>query len=407
MNDLRRWSRRILPGLSVGVVLVAVLAAGGVAYVERRHQQAVTLPMPDGSFAVGRMEFDWTDPARLDPLHPEAHSPRELVVWLWYPVDHAASTDATPSAPYVPEPWATLIDQQHGIGALLFQSMRSVRPHALENAPVASRQSTFPVLILLPGFGSIAANYTVLAESLASRGYFVAGLTPTDSSPVVVFADGRVAERTDQGNLPDLADTTTQHRRADDLIAVWSADARFVLDQLSSQNSSASSPIRARLDLDRVGLVGHSFGGATAAEMCRQDGRCKAGVDLDGTLYGPVAAGGLTQPFLFVEHDPAEPCDAQCQEGLHDHERVFQSLDQAYLIRVSGMHHFNFSDNAVLFEPAMSATGQFGPVNGIRGLAITTAYVGTFFDHVLLGKPASLLTGPSTAYPEVQIQSRS
>ncbi|MEI0739748.1 hypothetical protein VQ056_29130 [Paenibacillus sp. JTLBN-2024] len=41
-----------------------------------------------------------------------------------------------------------------------------------------------------------------------------------------------------------------------------------------------------RLDLNKVGMFGHSFGGATAAQMLLADGRVKAALNMDGTLYG-------------------------------------------------------------------------------------------------------------------------
>ena len=43
-----------------------------------------------------------------------------------------------------------------------------------------------------------------------------------------------------------------------------------------------------------------------------------------------------------------------------------------------------------------------GGLDGRRGLAITTAYVHTFFDVYLKGAPASLLDNVRHVYPEVQ-----
>ncbi len=73
---------------------------------------------------------------------------------------------------------------------------------------------------------------------------------------------------------------------------------------------------------------------------------------------------------------------------------------------VMGTRHFNFTDDALLFEPAMHVAGLFGPINPQRGEEITRAYVGAFFDRELLGKPAPLLNGPLEAYPEVHVEAR-
>ena len=47
-------------------------------------------------------------------------------------------------------------------------------------------------------------------------------------------------------------------------------------------------------------MFGHSLGGATAAAAMLEDQRIKAGVNLDGTLFGPVVNAGLDRPFMLV-----------------------------------------------------------------------------------------------------------
>ena len=54
------------------------------------------------------------------------------------------------------------------------------------------------------------------------------------------------------------------------------------------------------LDLDRVGVMGHSAGGTAAIEFCRIDKRCKAGVDLDGWYDQAIGHEPLQQPLLLM-----------------------------------------------------------------------------------------------------------
>jgi hypothetical protein len=49
-----------------------------------------------------------------------------------------------------------------------------------------------------------------------------------------------------------------------------------------------------RLDLSRIGMMGWSFGGATAMQMSRNDPRVKALVDQDGQLFGDVRDKGTS-----------------------------------------------------------------------------------------------------------------
>ena len=64
-----------------------------------------------------------------------------------------------------------------------------------------------------------------------------------------------------------------------------------------------------RIELGAVGVVGHSFGGAAAAQFCHDDGRCRAGIDLDGRLFGSVVREGIGQPFLFLLSDHGSHVD--------------------------------------------------------------------------------------------------
>lgn len=50
----------------------------------------------------------------------------------------------------------------------------------------------------------------------------------------------------------------------------------------------------------------------------------------------------------------------------------------------------------------LSAIAGVGKLDARRGLAITAAYVHTFFDVYLKGAPATLLADLSQQYPEVQ-----
>ena len=69
------------------------------------------------------------------------------------------------------------------------------------------------------------------------------------------------------------------------------------LDSLRSL-STDDSRFKEKLDLMRVGIVGHSFGGAQAAQFCSQDPRCTVGIDIDGRLFSSIVQVGLSVPFM-------------------------------------------------------------------------------------------------------------
>lgn len=394
----RRWRKRLARIFLILLLVFVVIALSGVTFVEIKRHQTLVLPAPTGPYPVGRMEYDWTDQSRADPLAPRAGMKRELVVWAWYP---AMRVPGAAVAPYLPSKWAQLSDQQHGfIGQQLFQSNDSIRTHSLDNAPIASAETRYPVLIFEPGLGNIPTQYTTLLEDLASHGYIIFAITPSYSSDVVVFPDGRVADATSAGSIDNA---TNLQAAGNQLVKVWAQDVIFVMNQLDRLNATPGTMWNQRLDLARLGVFGHSFGGATAAQVCQMDTRCKAGIDIDGDLFGNVVQTGLERPFIVIQHDIGACSDTNCRSSQREIQAILRTVPrgESYSLRIKNTQHFNFSDYAVYFSPAR-ALGLLGSIDGVRGLQITRAYIRAFFDTYLNKTPSPLLQGPSSAYPEVQ-----
>jgi predicted dienelactone hydrolase len=385
------------------MVLCAAIVLATVVLGWVQHNRPVTLPQPAGPYAAGRVAFDWVDPNRLEPFGDDPGAHRELLVWAWYPA--ALTSSAGLPAPYLPEEWRQAMDRSRGPASrLLTQNLARVQAHAVAGAPLAPNACPCPVILIEPGLGPSAPDYTTLAEDLASRGYVVFAGTPPYSANAVAFPDGRVIERSDAGTVPDAAPPSQAKVMLDRLVQVWAADNSFVMDRLQALNAAdPAGRFTGRLDLRALGVMGHSFGGASAAQTCRLDARCRAGADLDGWLYGDVIQTGLRRPFLFMWSEPSSPGDEgrrQADQDLRD--LISHSTGKIYGLTIRGMRHFNFADYAVLYEPLLRPMQMLGPIDGRRGLRITTEYVAAFFDQYLRGIPATLLTGPSRDDPEVQ-----
>lgn len=394
---------KIFAGL-VLFVFTGIAAILGLLRLE--HGFAVELPAPTGSYAVGRVTYHWVDPSRIDSLAPVAGQKRELIVWIWYP---AAPTTSAQPAEYQPAPLRNAVGREQGtvMSKFFTRDPALVRSHSFADADVSPAQGTYPVVIMKSGIGALATDYSTLAEDLASHGFIVVGSDSPYSTFVVVFPDGRVAKRTPTGNPPESLAEQARRRVASEVVKVWAADTRFELDQLERINSG-DGKFAGRLNLAAVGAFGHSFGGATAAQVCHEDARCKAGIDMDGNPFGSVIKEGLTQPFIFLLSDHSGEKVEDTREILRNIHSICESdKGGCQIATIRGFRHFNFSDQALLKDHYMGrAIGLLGPVGERRGLAIATAFVDTFFEIHLGHAPGDQMANLRKEYPEIQLDSK-
>ena len=185
-----------------------------------------------------------------------------------------------------------------------------------------------------PVSASNAGLYTGLTEDLASHGYVVVAIDHPHDAAIVQFPDGHVVIPASQMDI----------QRAH---TVRVADTRFVLTELA--RLARSGVFAGRLDLGRIGMFGHSLGGAAAASTMLVDRRIRAGADLDGLLFGQVRTSGLSRPFLLMNAEPgfaAEPNRAGFWKKLRGPH---------YAVDVKRAQHFAFSD-LVFLVPALMRT---------------------------------------------------
>jgi predicted dienelactone hydrolase len=397
-----RIGKTLLWTTAAGVL--AITSLFGALSLERRTE--ITLPAPTGLFAVGRTTAAWIDETHVDALAPVAGAKRELLVWFWYPatVGYSGATDD-----YVPAQMRDLAGPPSGPMSLITRDFGKVRAHSAPNAQLAASAEPYPVVIMRAGASAGVVGYSTLAEDLASHGYVVVGFDAPYRTNVVVFPDGRVMRR-EPGNNPEVCAERPLPEQAacmDKLLTAWTEDTSFVVDQLARLNGSNAGMFAGRLDMAKVGVFGHSLGGATAAQFCHDDRRCTAGINIDGQPFGSVVETGLQQPFMFLLSDHGDSTNPVNRAIVSKMQSVYDHLpqDKRHRFAIRGASHFTFSDDGALLKShiitgALRMTGILG-IEGRRQLAVTTYCVRIFFDTYLKASDPSQLTRLSPEYPEL------
>ncbi|MCR8656545.1 alpha/beta hydrolase family protein [Paenibacillus endoradicis] len=361
------------------------------------------MPEPTGTYAIGTLSWQLTDEEREETLNPESGGKREMLVNVWYPADPDQVKGKSRES--YPGELGEAISLVFGIPKQLFNYLTLVSTHVVEGAELSMTETSYPVLLYSPGIRSTRFQSMTTIEELVSHGYIVVGIDHPYTSAKVSLSDGR-----DIYYVPEPEFTTSAEVYENNVtgVGIRAEDARFVLDTLTEWNQKASGGMFAgKLDLDRVGIFGHSYGGATTAEAMALDERFKAGVSLEGGFWGTVSHTGLKQPFMYMmTGETANSLDP----SYSDKEVVFydefapdldfvmrNSTKDTYYLTVDKMFHQSFTDITLL-----SSMFDRTKIGSFHNIDITRSYVRAFFDQYLKSEHQSLLEGDSSRFPEVK-----
>jgi pimeloyl-ACP methyl ester carboxylesterase len=160
-------------------------------------------------------------------------------------------------------------------------------------------------------------------------------------------------------------------------------DALYVLDHIENLNDG-NSLFEDRLNLDQIGMYGHSFGGAATLEVMKQDARVKAGLTLDGAIGSDLIPESFENPLLLML---AEESFAE-----NSSNQLFNKTgDDGYLLTIMGSTHYAFTDVGLLMSHFIPLIPPdlllFGTINAKRMVNITRNYIREFFDVYLKDEP--------------------
>jgi len=326
---------------------------------------------------------------------------------IWYPAEPTGGT----VAPYIdPLPDDEIVRSSYSFVGI--EQVMKTRSHAFAGAKVSGARRRYPVIIFSHGLGRVSAHYTNFLENLASHGHIVVGVDSPFFSSALKLPDGRIIKNESQRNQRKGAREEEAVTQAQDLV--------FVLNELERINKTdADIGFAGRLDLQHVGVFGHSRGGFTAPHACLLDSRFRACLNLDGYPLTPaVMQQGIRQPYMHIEelapwlplptddelrtaNQTREQANKETVDAEQQREKTFSKMSSGvYLVTVKGAMHNSFSDMPFIAPERYSNI----EINAARALLITNAYILAFFDSYLRGRPQPLLEGNAQMFPEVTLK---
>ncbi|KAM0425840.1 hypothetical protein ACHAPT_008778 [Fusarium lateritium] len=351
-------------------------------------------PNPPGKYNVTLTTGPLIDYTRNDPYAAKP-TPRALMLSVFQP----ARCASTVPIPYMPKKIAeyqgTFLKETWNISVnptpLFLEARLPVCPgHPNSCSPL----NDAPILLFSPGYSIPRHYYNVLASAIASEGFIVITIDHPGDANMIIYPDGHAVY-----NNASILDSPTwdEYPRA--------ADASFVIDQLSNATAVAELlPKRGSrpFPTDRVAMLGHSVGGASAVIAASRDPRIRGAINWDGTIFGSPPPSGqsqpveiMSQPVLFMSHeDYADPSWLASWPQLKGPKLA---------VYIASTTHYTFSDAPTLFHAAGQSTAPFADVLGtiapVEMVRILTAYTTAWMNGVFTGKKGRLL--PPGKFPEV------
>lgn len=247
--------------------------------------------------------------------------------------------------------------------------------------PTLPESITYPVAIYSHGLYGWRQTHHTACEKLASSGYIVFAMDHVPDStlarPFELLRESRPF------NFKPPVGCSIAEDRAFHAKGIERRHSQIM--ELVRHVKNDSFVFKDSLDMGRLVLFGHSYGGATVASIGCLEKIAKAIVVLDGWMYplsDETRLKGSSAPILFLSAQswPSGPYQSPFREDLVARSMGVPAVD----IILEGSNHQNFCDSHLICNPRLMKGGAFLGDADAKDLndIIDAAIIG-FFNHCL------------------------
>ena len=278
------------------IILITFLVNG--CFIANHLVPLNNIPKPTGVYNVGTQIFEWKDENREEWFTDIKTDKRRLMVQVWYPT----LDKDTNYINYLDFPKKRIapLSQRVGLPKYLIQHIKNVKSNSILNASVRVDSNKYPLVIFSHGLGGMRMQNSVQMEELASKGYMVIAMDHAYDAYVTIYKDGSIAEF--RSWLRDDASEEEFWNVRLPQINTRSQDVSFIIDKVFDLKQNGNK-FWMNINLSKIGVMGHSYGGATSILSAYNDKRIAACINLDGwmePIIPEVIRNGINIPFLYI-----------------------------------------------------------------------------------------------------------
>jgi pimeloyl-ACP methyl ester carboxylesterase len=360
---------------------IFIVLSGLFAFSFPKYQ----MPEASGDYLIGTTTFIVSDD-RPEIYTEDPLDTRRIKLQVWYPAETVEG--------YEQVPWlldgktiSRALSKDFGFPAFALNETAKVLSNSYLDAPISSDSDQYPIVIISHGWRGFRNLHTDFAEELASLGYIVVAIDHTYGSVATLFEEGDVAYLNKEA-LPSRESTPDFLDYAKDLVSTYGEDVISTIDYLEVLNSDSElSDFKGRLDLTKIGVIGHSTGGGGDVYAALKDDRITALIGLDAwveSIDSTDISDGLDIPSLFLRSGDWET--GENNDNLY--ALIDSSVGTAWLYQIDGTTHFDFS-MVYMFSSLTKLVGFSGSVDSKDLNLMLEEVIYNFFDETLRGNTSS------------------
>jgi dienelactone hydrolase len=261
----------------------------------------------------------------------------------------------------------------------------------------------YPLLVFSHGATGIKASNSSTYTELASHGYVVVSIDHPYHSFYTKSEDGTVATINSDYNR-EITNLNTEgvytNEQLNELIKKWmklrTDDMNFVIDTILEKAKSDTNPVYQRINTDKIGVFGHSMGGAASVWLGRERDDIDAVVNIDAPFFSELEYKKVNDSFVANSKAYTTPIFNIYSDdvwGQLDSTPIYvanqlnnKQFKDAYTTHFKGAKHLSLTD-LPLFSPILANMLQGGKADIDPYYCIETEndLIRQFFDYELKG----------------------